>query len=83
MRVVIQVRDRQGDHLAEKLPAQAVDHPLGKTGGEKALQEQRLPLCRELLQEALETEGLYITRPLRQRCRVLLTLAETETGEGR
>ena len=43
--------------------------------GEQALREERLPLARELLGEALETEGLYITRPLRNRCRVLLALA--------
>ena len=42
---------------------------------ENALEDGRLPLARELLTEALETEGLYITRDLRNRCRVLLTLA--------
>ena len=47
--------------------------------GEQALREERLPLARELLGEALETEGLYITRPLRERCRVLLILAGGET----
>ena len=48
--------------------------------GEAALQEERLPLARELLTEALETEGLYITRHHRRRCRVLLTLAGGETA---
>lgn len=43
--------------------------------GESALKENRLPLARELLREALEQEGLYLTRPLRDRCRVLLFLA--------
>ena len=43
--------------------------------GGQALAEDRLPLARELLSEALEMEGLYLTRELRNRCRVLLTLA--------
>ena len=43
--------------------------------GERALQQERLPLARELLTEALEAEGLYITRLHRNRCRVLLALA--------
>ena len=47
--------------------------------GQQALAEDRLPLARELLAEALATDGLYITAPLRDRCRVLLTLAG---GEG-
>ena len=46
--------------------------------GEEALRENRLPLARELLEEALKTEGLYITRPLRDRCRVLLAMAGGE-----
>lgn len=47
-------------------------------GGELALAQQRLPLARELLTEALEMEGLYLTREHRNRCRVLLTLAGGE-----
>ena len=43
--------------------------------GETAYRQQRLPYARELLGKALEMEGLYITAPLRYRCRVLLTLA--------
>ena len=41
----------------------------------KALEAERLPYARTLLEEALELPGLYITRPLRARCRVLLALA--------
>lgn len=48
--------------------------------GEAALKEERLPLARELLTEALETEGLYITRHHRSRCRVLLALAGGDTA---
>lgn len=43
--------------------------------GRKALEEGRHPYARDLLREALELSGLYITRPLERRCRVLLGLA--------
>jgi len=42
--------------------------------GQRAMKEDRLPYARELLEEALELSGLYLTRPLRSRCRVLLAL---------
>ena len=48
--------------------------------GEQALGEDRLPLARELLGEALDAEGLYITRPLRNRCRTLLALSGGNTA---
>ena len=43
--------------------------------GASALGEGREDYARTLLQRALELPGLYITKPLRQRARVLLTLA--------
>ena len=43
--------------------------------GEEALAQERLPYARTLLQRALELPGLYISKALRQRARVLLTLA--------
>ena len=43
--------------------------------GRQALQQNRLPYARELLKNALSLEGLYITKPLIQRCQVLLNLA--------
>ena len=43
--------------------------------GARALAEEKLPYARTLLERALEMQGIYITKPLRQRARVLLTLA--------
>ena len=43
--------------------------------GEEALSEEKLPYAQVLLQRALEITGLYISKTLRQRARVLLTLA--------
>lgn len=43
--------------------------------GQKALDEGRLPYARDLLREALALTGIYITRPLERRCRILLGLA--------
>ena len=43
--------------------------------GAGALAEGREDYARTLLERALELSGLYITKPLRQRARVLLTLA--------
>ena len=43
--------------------------------GAGALAEEKLPYACTLLERALELPGLYITKPLRQRARVLLTLA--------
>lgn len=48
--------------------------------GQKALDAGRLPYARDLLREALELTGLYITRPLRRRCRILLGLAGEEVA---
>lgn len=46
--------------------------------GAKALEEDRLPLAKALLEEALALEGLYLSAELRDRCRVLLALAGGE-----
>lgn len=43
--------------------------------GAKALAEEKLPYACTLLERALEMPGIYITKPLIQRARVLLTLA--------
>lgn len=43
--------------------------------GATALADERLPYACTLLERALEIPGIYITRALRQRARVLLTLA--------
>ena len=43
--------------------------------GAAALAQEKLPYACTLLQKALELRGIYITKPLRQRARVLLTLA--------
>jgi len=42
---------------------------------EEALKDRQLPYAIKLLREALELDGLYITRQHRRRCRVLLGLA--------
>ena len=43
--------------------------------GAEALEQEKLPYACTLLERALEMQGIYITKPLRQRARVLLTLA--------
>ena len=43
--------------------------------GAAALAQEKLPYACTVLQRAVEMQGIYITKPLRQRARVLLTLA--------
>ncbi len=47
---------------------------------ERALAEDQMPYAVTLLERALDLSGLYLTAPLVQRCRVLLTLAGGRGG---